>query len=144
MPDKFEAGTPNLPGMAGLDAALEWLEKTGVAEIAAKEEKLGRRLEEGLLSIDGIRLLGAAGGSGPRLPVYAFNIDGMDNGTLARALSDQYGIESRPGLHCSPLAHRTLGTFPEGALRLSPGYFNTEEEIDYTVAAINELVNRRL
>ena len=144
MPDKFEAGTPNLPGMAGLDAALEWLEKTGVAEIAAKEEKLGRRLEEGLLSIDGIRLLGAAGGSGPRLPVYACNIDGMDNGTLARALSDQYGIESRPGLHCSPLAHRTLGTFPEGALRLSPGYFNTEEEIDYTVAAINELVNRRL
>ena len=91
-----------------------------------------------------MRLLGAAGDGTPRLPVYAFNVDGMDNGTLARDLSDQYGIESRPGLHCSPLAHRTLGTFPEGALRLSPGYFNTEEEIDYTVQSISELVNRRL
>ena len=91
-----------------------------------------------------MRLLGAAGDGTPRLPVYAFNVDGMDNGTLARDLSDQYGIESRPGLHCSPLAHRTPGTFPEGALRLSPGYFNTEEEIDYTVQSISKLVNRRL
>lgn len=139
MPDKFEAGTPNLPGMAGLDAALAWLENTGMEQIAAREEQLGRRLCEGLLSIKGMRLLGTADDSAPRLPVYAFNIDGIDNGTLARDLSDRYGIESRPGLHCSPLAHRTLGTFPEGALRLSPGYFNTEEEVDYTIEALKEL-----
>ena len=141
MPDKFEAGTPNLPGIAGLDAALEWIEKTGIDNIKEKEEKLGNRLEEGLLSIKGMRILGSTRGDGERLPVYAFNIDGQDNGVLASRLSERYGVESRPGLHCSPLAHRTLGTFPEGALRLSPGYFTTEEEIDITIDALRELAS---
>ncbi len=139
MPDKFEAGTMNLPGFAGLGVALDWIEKTGTAAIKEREEKLGARLEEGLLSIRGLRLLGAARGEAPRLPVYAFNIDGKDNGEVANDLGLTYGIEGRPGLHCSPLAHRTLGTFPEGALRLSPGYYTTEEEIDYTVESIRAL-----
>ena len=143
MPDKFEAGTPNLPGIAGLDAAFDWLETTGIENIHAKEEKLGRLLEEKLKAIDGLRLLGSTGGEAPRLPVYAFNIDGIDNGELAFALSDRWGIESRPGLHCSPLAHRTLGTFPQGALRLSPGYFTTEEEIEMTAQAIKEASGRK-
>ena len=143
MPDKFEAGTPNLPGIAGLDAALEWIEATGVDKIKKREEKLGDRLEEGLLSIDGVRLLGAAHKEAPRLPVYAFNIAGMDNGVLASRLSERYGVESRPGLHCSPLAHRTLGSFPEGELRLSPGWFSTEEEIDRAIFAIKELAAKK-
>lgn len=142
MPDKFEAGTMNLPGFAGLDAALDWIEKTGVEAIAAKEEALGARLEDGLLSIDGLRMTGSVRRESPRLPVYAFNIDGKDNGELANDLSMTYGIESRPGLHCSPLAHRTLGTFPEGALRLSPGYYTTEEEIDYTIESIKKLASK--
>ena len=139
MPDKFEAGTPNLPGIAGLDAALEWIEKTGIDNIREREEALGQRLEEGLLSIGGLRLLGSSRGEALRLPVYAFNIAGKDNGILASRLSERYGVESRPGLHCSPLAHRTLGSFPEGALRLSPGYFTTEEEIDAAIEALREL-----
>lgn len=142
MPDKFEAGTMNLPGFAGLDAALGWIEATGLAAIRGREEKLGARLEEGLLSIKGLRLLGAARGEAPRLPVYAFNIDGKDNGKFANDLSMTYGIEGRPGLHCAPLAHRTLGTFPEGALRLSPGYYTTEDEIDYTVESIKALASK--
>lgn len=142
MPDKFEAGTMNLPGFAGLDAALDWIEATGVDAIRTREEELGRRLEEGLLSIDGLRLLGSTGGEAPRLPVYSFNIDGKDNGEFANDLSMNYGIEGRPGLHCSPLAHRTLGTFPEGALRLSPGYYTTEDEIDYTIESIRALAQK--
>ena len=142
MPDKFEAGTMNLPGFAGLDAALDWIDRTGIDAIREREEKLGARLEEGLLSIKGLRLLGSAHGEAPRLPVYASNIDGKDNGEFANDLSMTYGIEGRPGLHCSPLAHRTLGTFPEGALRLSPGYYTTEDEIDYTIESIRALASK--
>ncbi|MBQ9881483.1 MAG: aminotransferase class V-fold PLP-dependent enzyme [Synergistes sp.] len=142
MPDKFEAGTPNLPGLAGLSAAMEYIKDKTPAAIAETERKLGERLEEGLLRINGLHITGALRGEGARLPVYSFNIEGKDNGILARSLSDIYGIESRPGLHCSPLAHRTLGTFPQGALRLSPGCFNTEEEIDLTVEAVKELQKR--
>lgn len=142
MPDKFEAGTSNLPGFAGLDAALDWIDRTGIEAIREREEKLGARLEEGLLSIRGLRLLGSARGESPRLPVYAFNVDGKDNGEFANDLSMTYGIEGRPGLHCAPLAHRTLGTFPEGALRLSPGYYTTEDEIDYTIESIRALASK--
>ena len=142
MPDKFEAGTMNLPGFAGLDAALDWIDRTGIDAIREREEKLGARLEEGLLSIKGLRLLGSVHGEAPRLPVYAFNVDGKDNGEFANDLSMTYGIEGRPGLHCSPLAHRTLGTFPEGALRLSPGYYTTEDEIDYTIESIRALASK--
>ena len=138
LPDKFEAGTPNLPGIAGLAAALEWLAGTGIEVVAEREHRLGARLLAGLLAVPGLTLHGPRDGSN-RLSVFALNLAGWDNGTLALELSDRYGIESRPGLHCSPLAHRTLGTFPQGALRLSPGYFNTPEEMDRTVRALEEL-----
>lgn len=138
MPDKYESGTPNLPGITGLLAALEWIEKEGMAIIRAKEEMLGRKLEDGMRRIHGLRVLGP-GPNDEKLPVFSVNIDGKDNGILARDLSDIYGIETRPGLHCSPLAHRTLGSFPEGGLRLSPGYFSTPEEIEITVKALEEL-----
>ena len=138
LPDKFEAGTPNLPGIAGLAAALEWLETTGIETVAERERRLGTRLLEGLRTLPGIALLGPRSQTN-RLPVFALNLEGWDNGTLALELSDRYGIESRPGLHCAPLAHRTLGSFPQGALRLSPGFFNTPEEMDRTVRALGEL-----
>ena len=138
MPDKFEAGTPNLPGIAGLIASLEWIENEGIGKIRKHEDRLGKMLEEGLMKINGLRIIGP-GSDDPRLPVYSVNIRGMDNAKLARDLSDIYGIETRPGLHCAPLAHRTLGTFPEGALRISPGYFNTADDINLAVSALTEL-----
>ena len=138
MPDKFEAGTPNLPGITGLLASLEWIEKEGIDKIREHEDQLGRKLEEGLLRINGLKIIGP-GHDDPRLPVYSVNINGMDNANIARDLSEVYNIETRPGLHCAPLAHRTLGTFPEGSLRISPGYFNTQDDIDQTVSALTEL-----
>ena len=128
MPDKFEAGTPNLPGIAGLNAALDWLNTTGLKNIAEREQFLGSRLLDGLVSMKGVSLTGKHNMDG-RLPVFAFNLEGVDNGTLADKLS-RLGFETRPSLHCAPGAHKTLGTFPEGALRVSPGYFNTEDDID--------------
>jgi len=141
LPDKFEAGTPNIPGIVGLLAALEWINKTGMDSIRAKEEALAARLEDGLAGVKGLKILGPGKGD-LRLPVFSVNIEGFDNAYLALGLSEKYGIETRPGLHCAPIAHRTLGSFPEGALRLSPGYFNSEEEIDITIDALKELAKR--
>lgn len=135
LPDKFESGTPNLPGIAGLSAAIRWIEETGLDGIRAREEALGALMLEGLLAIHGLSLSGRRTMAG-RLPVFAVNVEGVDNGDLAGLLSEERGIETRPGLHCAPLAHKTLGTFPGGALRLSPGWFSTEEEVLTTVEAI--------
>lgn len=138
LPDKFESGTPNLPGLAGLAAALTWLEEQGIDRIREKEEALGERLLEGLRRLPGVTLYGPSGMEG-RLPVFALNLERIDNGTLAAELADRWGIETRPGLHCAPLAHRTVGSFPQGALRLSPGYFNSDEDIDSCLEALSEL-----
>ncbi len=138
LPDKFESGTPNLPGLAGLRAALVWLEEEGIEAVRLREERLGSRLLDGLKALPGVTLYGLAGMEG-RLPVFALNLKSLDNGTLAGELAERWGIETRPGLHCAPLAHRTVGSFPEGALRLSPGCFNAEEEIDLCLEALKKL-----
>ena len=138
MPDKFEAGTPNLPGIAGLNAALDWLKTTGLTRIAERELDLGSRILEGLLRRKNIALAGKHDMNG-RMSVFAFNAEGIDNGTLADRLS-RSGFETRPSLHCAPGAHKTLGTFPEGALRVSPGYFNTEDDIDNFLAQLDILL----
>lgn len=135
LPDRFEAGTPNLPGIAGLSASLDWIVETGVEVISEREKRLGIRFLEGLRTIPGLHIYGSEIGR-ERLAVFAMNLDSMDNGTAAYVLSERWGIETRPGLHCSPLGHRTLGTFPSGALRVSIGYFNTEQEIEVAIEAL--------
>ena len=138
LPDRFEAGTPNLPGIAGLSASLDWIVEKGIKVIGDHERTLGRRFLEGVRTIPGISIYGPDTDF-DRLSVFAVNIDGMDNGSAALELYERWGIETRPGLHCSPLGHRTLGTFPAGALRISIGYFNTVKDIDTTVEALNIL-----
>lgn len=138
LPDRFEAGTPNLPGIAGLSASLDWIVEKGIKVIGDHERTLGRRFLEGVRAIPGISIYGPDTDF-DRLSVFAVNIDGMDNGSAALELCERWGIETRPGLHCSPLGHRTLGTFPAGALRISIGYFNTVKDIDTTVEALNIL-----
>lgn len=138
LPDKFEAGTPNLPGLAGLLASLEWLDETGIETVHRREDELGGKLLSGLLEIPGITLYGKRTMEG-RLPVFALNFENLDNGRAALELADRWGIETRPGLHCAPSAHRTLGSFPQGALRISPGFFNTEAEIDLCLEALRTL-----
>ena len=138
MPDKFESGTPNLPGIAGLNVAFDWLNDTGVNEIARRENDTGEYFLEGLREIGGVILHGKRTRSG-RLPVFALNATGRDNGILADELS-RMGFETRPGLHCAPSAHKTLGTFPQGALRVSPGYFTGRDEIDGFFEALKEVL----
>lgn len=135
LPDKFEAGTLNLPGLAGLSASLGWLEASGLERIRQRETALGRRFLDGFFSLQEAVLYGLPFMEG-RLPVFALNLKGVDNAVLAADLFDRFGIESRPGLHCAPQAHRTLGSFPEGALRLSPGFFTTEDEVDVCLEAL--------
>lgn len=136
MPDRFESGTQNLPGIAGLNAALKWLEEKGIDSVRAQEERVGARLLEGLKELPGATVYGLQDMvDGRRLPVFAVNFEGVDNGLLAADLSDG-GVETRPGLQCSPWGHQTLGCFPQGALRLSPGYFTTDQDVDEALKVI--------
>jgi cysteine desulfurase family protein len=142
MPDKFEAGTPNLPGIAGLHAALGWLEETGIGEIRRHENELGERFLRIFRETGGV-LYGRPTMEG-RLAVFAVNFPGgetPDNGILANELSKR-GFETRPGLHCAPLAHRTLGSFPQGSLRVSPGYFNTRDDADNFRECVSECTGK--
>ena len=146
MPDKFESGTLNLPGIAGLNAAINWINGTGMENIAAREYELGALLLNGLKAIPGLCVYGKQD-MGERMSIFSFNLikngEYCDNGELAGALSEM-GFETRPGLHCSPLAHKTLGTFPEGSLRVSPGYFNTREDIESFITALQKIAIKLL
>jgi cysteine desulfurase family protein len=142
LPDKFEGGTPNLPGIAGMLTALEWVKAKGVDHIRQVRHQRGEELLQGLLSLPGCTLYGSQTMEN-RLPVFALNLEGWDNGMLAYELTERYDIETRPSLHCGPLPHKTLGTFPQGALRISPGYFTTPEEIRICLEALRELAKEK-
>lgn len=137
MPDKFEAGTMNLPGIFGLHAALEYINKVGINTIRERELVLTKLFIDGIKDLDGIKLAGLEGTDG-RTAVISLDFPGRDNAEIAYLLDTQFGIKTRCGLHCAPSAHKTLNTFPQGTVRFSPGHFNTEEEIQYTVSAINK------
>lgn len=139
LPDKFEAGTLNLPGIFGLHAALDYLEKTGLDAIREKELALAGILMEGLADLEGVRLVGLPSLQ-DRVAVVSVDFPGRDNGEITYRLDREYGIQTRCGLHCSPAAHKTLGTFPQGTVRFSPGHFNTEEEMHAVIAAVREVL----
>lgn len=143
LPDRFEAGTLNLPGILGLGAALEFLEKTGLAAIEERERALTARLLRGLLPLEEEGLLTIAGkrGTEGRVAVVSVGTPGRDPAAVADRLSRDYCVETRVGLHCAPAAHRTLGTYPTGAIRFSPGFFTKDGEIDEAVAALGEVLH---
>ncbi|MCU0663161.1 MAG: aminotransferase class V-fold PLP-dependent enzyme [Myxococcota bacterium] len=138
LPDCFEAGTLNAVGLAGLAAGLEFVEERGLAAIREHEAKLTARLIDGLRELPRLRVHGT-GDAARQTAVVSFNIDGWSCSEVASALEDRAFICCRAGLHCAPLAHRQLGTFPEGAVRFSLGIFNTEEEIAAALDAVREL-----
>lgn len=141
MPDKFEAGTPNLPGIAGLHAATKWLMKETTARIHEREQQLGSILLEGLKKLPGLELAGKMT-MDERLPVFPINFTSLDHAEVAASIADDPGIETRPGLHCAPTAHQTLGTLEHGgAMRVSVGYFNTEEEISIFLKAMEDILS---
>lgn len=141
MPDRLESGTPNTPGIAGLLAGVEFIAQTGTGNIRKHEEELSARLIDGLAGIPKVMLYGPCDVR-KQTAVVAFNIEGMDCGDLSLFLDGEYGIANRSGLHCAPLAHETIGTLESGACRLSPGYFNTKEEIDEVIEAVYEIARR--
>lgn len=136
-PTRLEAGTLNSHGIAGLWAALDFLEKTGVYTVREKETALMRRFYEGVAQIDGVTVYGDF--SGERTAVVTLNIRDYDSGAVSDALYEQYAIATRAGAHCAPRMHQALGTTDRGAVRFSFSWFNTEEEVDRAVEAVKEL-----
>ena len=137
MPTRLEAGTLNGHGIAGLSAALDFLQETGIGTIHAHETALLRRFVEGVRNIPGVTLYGDF--DCERTAVAALNIGDMDSGEVSDILSEDYGIATRPGAHCAPRLHRALGTEGQGAVRFSFGWYNTEEEADAAVRAVREI-----
>jgi cysteine desulfurase / selenocysteine lyase len=140
MPARFESGNLNLPGIAGLNAAIEWIVARGVAEIGRQTDAVVRQLIGGLSGIRGVTLHTPAAGSDLCGPI-SFNVDGMDCRDVALILDQSFDIRCRSGLHCAPLAHQSLGTFTRGGtVRFSPGVFTTEAEISTAIAAVSEII----
>ncbi len=141
MPDRFESGTPNTIGIAGLNAGIRFLEKTGIDVIREKEKHLASIFLDGLKKIKGIKVYGTQSHS-DRISVVSFNLENLSPSEASLILDEKYSIMNRPGLHCAPQAHRTIGTFPAGTLRFSFGYFNTEDEVEYGLKALYEISRR--
>ncbi|WP_061996676.1 aminotransferase class V-fold PLP-dependent enzyme [Clostridium sp. ATCC 25772] len=139
MPDKFESGTSNIPGIFGLNASLKYLNKIGVNSIYEKELELTKTFIEGIKNIDANLLVGSDS-TDNRTAVVSLDFKELDNGIVCHRLNKEYGISTRSGLHCAPSAHKTLGTFPDGTVRFSFGHFNTVEDIKYTLNAINNIL----
>ena len=136
-PERLEAGSPNVPGIAGLVAALEYLDSEGASALAERTRQVAGRLLEGLLRIDGVEV------DGPRHldkrePLFPIRVDGWQPEDLAAALDAEYGIEVRAGLHCAPGAHEAIGSSPAGSVRLSPGPFTPASDVDVMLEALRE------
>lgn len=139
LPDKFEAGTLNIPGIMGLYRGLEYLNELGLEVIREKEMLLTQKFIDGVSGNNKIHLVGKRN-CVDRTAVISLQTKGMDEAELAFRLDSEYGIMTRVGMHCAPGAHKTLGTFPRGTIRFSFGYENTPQEIDYAIDAIRELL----
>lgn len=138
LPYRYESGTLNTSGIAGLGAALSFLIKEGQARITSHIDELTKRFIEGCREISGLQIYGPPS-TEERVGVVSLNIEGLAPDELAFILDEVYEVAVRAGLHCAPLAHRTLGTYPTGAARFSFGYHNTPEEIDAAVGALAEI-----
>jgi len=141
LPDKYESGTQNAAGLAGLKAGVRFILEKGVEEIRRHELELTALLLEGLSSIERVKLYGPADLS-MRVGIISFNIEGMEPSDVALALDVEFGIMCRPGLHCAPSAHRTIGTFPKGTVRFSVGFFNTKEDVEKAIEAVKKLARK--
>ena len=139
MPMRLESGTPNVPAIVGLDAALDWFERTGIGAVQQHCADMLGLLWEGLSSVEGVSLIGP-----PPAPdrgfVLSFNIKAADPLVVSQILAENYGISSRAGLHCAPTAHHFFGTYERGGtVRFSVSYFTTAEEIERAVSGVREV-----
>ena len=139
MPDAFESGTLNLPGIIGLNEGLAYIESQGMENIHNHELALTQAFLDGLQSIDGINIVGKQNIQ-DRTAVVSITIDGMDPANIAYELESTYHIMTRVGLHCAPRGHQTLRTYPEGTVRFSFGYANTHKDVESALSALNTIV----
>lgn len=146
MSDKFQPGTLNLPGIIGLKHALSFIRQEGLEAIAAKKREFAALFLEEVQNMKGVRVAGlpkvalaVASETKERCAVVSLDFLELDNGEAGYLLENEFGIMTRCGLHCAPDAHKTLGTFPQGTVRFSFGYFNTQEEIRSVIDAVYEI-----
>jgi selenocysteine lyase/cysteine desulfurase len=139
MPDCLESGTQNTPGIAGLREGVRFIRATGTERIAAQEKEFAAALVVALRSMDGVRVLGWTDPKRQTAVVSAV-FSRFDSSWFAQRLGEEYGIACRAGLQCAPWAHQTLGTLASGAVRFSPGFFNSSQEIEQTIKACQALI----
>ncbi len=141
LPERLEAGTMNMPGVAGLGAGVDFLINIGIQRVREHELKLCSMLLEEIGRMDGASIIGPPDAA-LRASLVSFNIEGKDPRELGIALDEEYSIMVRSGTHCAPEAHKEAGTFPLGAVRVSPGYFNTEDDIEQFLGAVRGVAAR--
>lgn len=139
LPDRYESGTLNAFGLAGLRAGVEFVLEVGVENIRRHEEELTFRMLEGLERMDGIAAYGPRDWE-RRVGIVSFNLAGLTSSEVASRLDEVYGIRVRSGLHCSPLAHRTIGTLESGVVRAGLSYLNTAEDVDLLLKALGDML----
>lgn len=139
IPDRFESGTHNTPGIAGLCAGINFIKELGIANIRKHEQELAQYFRDGLKGIKQIKVYGTQD-IYKQAPVVSINIGEIGSSEVSYILDQTFDIATRSGLHCAPIAHKTLGTLEQGTVRFSFGYFNTREEIEKTIAAIEQIV----
>lgn len=142
MPDKYEAGTPNAPGLAGLAAGAAFVLSKGPERIHAREKALAARFLDHLAALGKEATIYGTRDMASRTSVVSFNLRDITPSDAALFFDERYGILCRPGLHCAPAAHRTIGSFPQGTIRFSFGFFNTEAEADLAAEAVARLLRR--
>lgn len=138
-PDRYESGTQNTPGIAGLAAGIDWVVHENIRNIHTREWELSQLMIEGLQGLPGVKVLGPELGE-PRTGVVSFVTEGIDSSEMAHILDQHFQIAVRAGFHCTPLAHRTAGTEETGAVRASVGAYSTEQQVQAFLEAVNQIV----
>lgn len=139
LPDKFESGTLNMPGIYGLLEGVKFINKEGIKTIHDKNNFLLNYLVNDLKNINNLKIYLDPNNINNYTSCISLNINNIETAELSYILDNDFGIQNRSGLHCAPLAHETIGTYPSGTVRLSIGYFNTLDEIKYTISALNKI-----
>lgn len=138
LPDMCESGTSNVVGLAGLEAAVRWIIEQGVENIRSHEWKLTQQLISGLKGIFGVKIYGAQNAD-KQTATVSFNIKEIEPSEVGLKLDEKFGIMCRVGLHCTPASHKTIGTFPIGAVRFGLGFFNTKDEVNSAISAVEKI-----
>ena len=140
LPDRFESGTLNLPGIIGLHQALVYLKEAGIDNMRNEKMEITKYFLDQVKEIDGVKVAGKKTVEG-RLGVVSIDFEGLDNSIVSFYLSSKYKIMTRVGMHCAPRAHKTLKTFPQGTVRFSFSHFNTKEEVDVCIDSIKTILS---